>query len=242
MTHHNLDVEMIWNYFPFSFVIPWDAQLVLNILIFPVYFLLWWHPLYWNLVPGSILVFLVILIWIPFFIANIVFTSVGIVFITSAAILFGVPTIIILSIPLVLILTFIVLTLGIYVTALLSPFIIGASFVGFILFVFIGIPLLLVFGTFLFILADILLVPCIFLAIFLFFPFILFAAGITAIVLAIIFAIDEAETGKTQEESWLEVRDWFILTGETIEQGFINFETVTDVFLQEATSTTSVAA
>ena len=57
MASHPL-VDVIWNFFPFCFVI-WEFpfRFFLNIIMFPLYFLTVLFSIFWNFLPMGLLVF-----------------------------------------------------------------------------------------------------------------------------------------------------------------------------------------
>ena len=56
--HHPHDVEMIWMYAPFSWVVTMPGQWILNLLFFPISFpyqlFLAWTEWIWNYIPDEL--------------------------------------------------------------------------------------------------------------------------------------------------------------------------------------------
>ena len=52
-SHHPL-LQLLWNYWPFSILFLTPLRLLLNFLLSPLNFFVWWIPLLWNLIMETI--------------------------------------------------------------------------------------------------------------------------------------------------------------------------------------------
>ena len=64
------DVDMIWNFWPFTIVVWLPIRGALNFILLPAYVLTWWYSTLWNLINENVWRFFYYSFWVGFIISE----------------------------------------------------------------------------------------------------------------------------------------------------------------------------